>query len=71
VQTENGKTMPIDAQPSTDGRFRKERVEHDAQGREVKIVHFVRDDELNDNRSRRLYASHFQTCPNAAQHRKT
>lgn len=70
VTTEKGRDMPIDAQPSPDGRFRKERVEHNEQfNRDLKIVHFVRDSELEDNTAR-LYTSHFATCPDADEHRK-
>lgn len=69
VETEKGKQMPLDAKPSPDGRFRKERVEHDAaMKRDRKIVHFVRDDELEEN-TRKLYTSHFATCPDADEHR--
>lgn len=64
VTTENGKDMPIDAQPSPDGRFRKERVEGNK-----KIVHYVRDNELEENTAR-LYTTHFETCPNASEHRR-
>ena len=53
VETEKGKKMPIDAEPGTGGRFALS-----ADGRTVSFVHthLARDD---------LYASHFETCPDA------
>lgn len=74
VITENGKPMPIDAEPGGLGpkgeqpRFRKERVEM-VDGKKRKIVHFVKDNEMEAN-TRPLYHSHFVTCPDADEHRK-
>jgi hypothetical protein len=68
VFTEKGRRMPIDAEPSADGRFRKERVDV-VDGNQHRIVHFVRDDELEANTAP-LYLSHFATCPDADQHRR-
>lgn len=55
--SERGKKISIDAEPSSDGRFAKVRVEPNGD----RIVHFVRDDELADNRAP-LYTCHFDTC---------
>jgi hypothetical protein len=63
--TEKGNRMPIDAEPSSDGRFRKERVLPNGD----KLVHFVKDSELVENTAR-LYASHFQSCPDSKDWKK-
>lgn len=56
VVTEKGKRMPIDAVPDPiNGRFRIESGNN---------VHFVKDSELEAN-TKPLYASHFQSCPDA------
>lgn len=60
VLTEKGKAMPIDVEPSSDGRFLK--VAQDIDGK--KHVRFLPKTELASN-TRPLYASHFQTCPEA------
>ncbi len=65
VVTEKDKKMPIDAEPSPEGTFIKFRL--DANG--DKIVHFVKESERAAT-TKPLYASHFATCPDAAEHRK-
>ena len=75
VYTEKGKAMPLDVEAGKLGpkgeppKFRKERVEEGEGGIKRKIVHFVKDNEMEAN-TRPLYHSHFVTCPNAAQHKK-
>lgn len=70
VITEKDKPMPLDMEPGGLGpkgeppRFRKERVEGDK-----KIVHFVKDAEMETN-TKPLYQSHFVSCPEAAEFRK-
>ena len=58
VNTEKGKRMPLDVEPSTEGRFVKLMVGEDGVG----VVHFVKDNEQSPP-GKRLYSSHFQTCP--------
>jgi len=76
VTTEKGKNMPLDPEPGGLGpkgeqpRFRKERVEVGDDGKERKIVHFVKDNELEAN-TRPLYQPHWVTCPTADTHRKS
>lgn len=55
VVTANGKRMPIDPAPSTDGN-----LVLDDRG----VAHF------DWRPGRAKYVSHFATCPNAAQHRR-
>lgn len=77
VYSEKGKAMPLDTVAGALGpkgeppRFRKERVEDDPRGGGLtrKIVHFVKDNEMEAN-TRPLYQPHFVTCPTADQHRK-
>jgi hypothetical protein len=65
VVTTNGRRMPLDVEPDpVNGRFVKTRVEG-----EDKIVRFVKDKDLAEN-TKTLYSSHFQTCPNAREHRR-
>jgi hypothetical protein len=65
-KTENGKAIPIDIEPSPQGRFRKERVDPVSGDR---IVHYVKEPELVENTAR-LYSTHFETCEFADLHRK-
>jgi hypothetical protein len=62
---EGGKAMPLDVEPSSEGRFIKLRVEGDK-----KIVRALRNSELDSNTAR-TYTSHFSTCPHADQHRRS
>lgn len=66
VITEKGRKMPVDVAPSDDGRFRKVRVEANGD----KLVHFVKDSEMEANTAK-LYASHFQTCPEAKEWKRS
>lgn len=67
VKTEKGKPMPIDPEPDpVRGRFR---IVGQLVG-EAPVVHYVKNSELEDN-TKPLYASHFQTCPQAKEHRKS
>ena len=63
VVTEKGKKMPLDRDPSPDGRFAKVRVDENGD----RLVRFVRDEERIGEK---LYQSHFETCPNADRHRR-
>lgn len=66
VVTANGKRMPLDAvATSTNGRFVKSHI--DAEGN--KVVLFMKGRALEEN-TKPLYASHFQTCPDAKEHRR-
>ena len=58
VRTENGKMMPLDANPDTEGTI----------GIVDGVAHFIAS-ELRFVNSK-FYHSHFSTCPNAAKHRK-
>ena len=61
VKTEQGKNMPVDADPVDDGNLA---VDWD-QG----VCHYLKPPDQDDYTGRR-YTSHFATCPNAKQHRK-
>jgi len=60
--TENGKRMPVDAEPVRDGNIV---LEHHGQ----RVTAIVRDAMLPGLEP--LYKSHFATCPNASTHRRT
>jgi hypothetical protein len=71
VHSEMHKPMPLDAEPGgQDPRFRKERVELGEDGQEKKVVHYVKDSEMEANTAR-LYTSHFVSCPDRDEHRKS
>ncbi len=67
--TKNGKSMPCDVEPSEKGTFFLFRVED-----RIDAVHeFSKDDPRCGrawDRDQKKHASHFSTCPNAAEHRK-
>ena len=56
--TEKGKKMPLDAEPTSKGRFV---LEGDDKDRKAVFVH---DDQYTGDR----YESHFKTCPQASEH---
>lgn len=61
--TRNGKRMPVDFEPTPTGDFVLDK-ESDGSFTSNRYSHFVHD----ESRPRRK--SHFETCPNAKQHRK-
>ena len=64
VQTDKGKTMPIDPDPVEHGNLRLIPVG------ETGKVHYLKKGELEEDSPEPRYVSHFATCPNAKQHRK-
>lgn len=58
VRTENGKLMPLETEPDTEGRFIFTRW-NDAGGR--RVVHYMRDEELGEGQQ--LFSSHYAFCP--------
>jgi len=60
AETKNGKTMPVDAEPSADGNVEL----HEYRGAVTVIVHGAAT--IAEARARaELHTSHFKTCPNA------
>jgi hypothetical protein len=64
VRTVNGKTMPLDPDPTPDGNIIA--VVEPGGGRVAQVI--GKDDLIDESVPR--YKSHFATCPNADQHRK-
>ena len=69
VITQNGAKMPLDPEPSPEGRFVKVRVVRGMGGKTEFHVRSLKNSELEGN-TKHLYASHFQTCPFADRHKK-
>lgn len=66
VHTQKRKLMPLDAEPSPTGAFR--RAGYDVDG--TPMVAFVKPDD-RASASVPLFTSHFVTCPDAALHRRS
>jgi hypothetical protein len=66
ITDKNHSRMPLDVEPTSEGRFIKLHVDPDGN----KIVHALKNSELEPN-TKPTYASHFQTCPDADEHRKS
>lgn len=71
VRTENGKSMPIDPAPRADGNLIMDHVEERVvrgERRSVWVVSYIPRD---DPSPKQRFVSHFATCPDRAQHRKS
>ena len=66
AETEQGKRMPVDADPSPDGNVA---VVREGAGEAPPVVRVLPAGDLPLNLVV-LYTSHFATCPNASQHRR-
>jgi hypothetical protein len=66
ARTAAGKRMPLDAQPTRTGNVQLGLIG----GQEVAIVVNTADALAAQAAGLLLYASHFSSCPNAAQHRR-
>jgi hypothetical protein len=64
AETVKGRRIPIDVQPAHDGNIRLE-----PQGQHAPPLAIVLTGQIENNTQR--WRSHFASCPNAAQHRRT
>jgi hypothetical protein len=65
VETTNGKRMPVDCSPTTDGKY----VLRHRKSEDKLYADVYQGEEVHHGRLR--YTCHFGTCPNADQHRSS
>lgn len=65
ARTSSGKSMPIDAMPTSDGN-----IELGTDPGTMETTAHVRDGSWPEGLTGERYTSHFATCPQAAQHRR-
>jgi hypothetical protein len=64
--TENGRRMPVDAEPVVGGNIRRVDMKMDG----LPVVHVLTRDEQAQGSLLPLYVSHFRTCPDAERFRR-